>query len=221
CPKGAVMNKHAISVILADDHPLLLKGLYEELVANKFNVVGQATNGMQALELILKLKPDVALLDIDMPLLTGFDVIKMAKDKGVSTRFIVLSFHRETEYITQAKALQINGYLLKEDSYFEIERCIESVMNGRDYYSSSFETGTMNMANVELKRLQLLTPSERTILKLVAQQATTSDIASELGVSKRTVEKHRSNIITKLELEGGTNTLTNWSLVNKNTILEL
>ncbi|MEM7086486.1 MAG: response regulator transcription factor [Bacteroidota bacterium] len=215
------MNKQNISVILADDHPLLLKGLYEELVTNQYNVVGQATNGMQALELVLKLKPDVALLDIDMPLLTGFDVIKMAKDKGVSTKFIVLSFHRESEYITQAKALQINGYLLKEDSYFEIERCIESVIGGVDYYSNSFETGTMNLANVEFKRLQLLTPSELTILKLVAQQTPTNTIAVDLGVSKRTIEKHRSNIITKLELEGGTNTLTNWALINKNTILEL
>ena len=215
------MNTKNASLVLADDHPMLLKGLYEELVANGYNVIGQATNGMQALELILKKKPSIAMLDIDMPLLTGFDVIKMAKDKGSHTKFIVLSFHKEVEYITQAKALQINGYLLKEDSFFDIERCIEAVLNNEQYYSRSFETGTLHTASTELKKLQLLTPSELNILKLVAQQVPTNEIAENLFISRRTVEKHRSNIITKLELEGGTNALTNWALINKNLIQEI
>ena len=133
------MTPKSASLIVADDHPMLLKGLYEELSGNGYNVIGRATNGMEALELILKQQPAVALLDIDMPLLTGFEVIKMAKDKGVSTKFIVLSFHKETEYIAQAKALQINGYLLKEDSFFDIERCLNAVLSGQQYFSSSFK----------------------------------------------------------------------------------
>lgn len=215
------MNAKDISLVLADDHPMLLKGLYEELVSHDYQVLGQSTNGMQALELILKLHPDVALLDIDMPLLTGFDVIKMAKEKGSQTKFIVLSFHKELDYISQAKALQIDGYLLKEDSFFDIQRCIESVMMGEQYYSRSFERTALNTASEELKKLQLLTPSEITILKMVAKQLPTNQIAESLFVSKRTIEKHRSNIIMKLELEGGTNALTNWALLNKNLILEV
>lgn len=215
------MNTKNATLILADDHPMLLKGLYEELVANQYKVVGQATNGMQALELILKEQPSLALLDIDMPLLTGFDVIKMAKEKGSVTKFIVLSFHKESEYIAQARALHINGYLLKEDSFFDIERCIEAVLRDEQYYSRSFKANTLNVVSTELKKLQLLTPSEQTIIKMVAQQISTNAIAENLFVSKRTVEKHRSNIITKLELEGGTNALTNWAISNKSVILEL
>jgi DNA-binding NarL/FixJ family response regulator len=200
---------------------MLLKGLQEELIANKYQVMSTASNGMQALEAILTLQPDIALLDIDMPLLSGFEVVKMAKDKGVNTHFIMLSFHKETDYVTQAKALQIQGYLLKEDPFFEIERCIEAVLKGELYFSKSFDNAVLNNATKGIKQLQLLTPSESTILKLIAQRMATNDIAESLFISTRTVEKHRSNIIGKLGIEGGTNQLTNWALTNKNIILEL
>lgn len=214
------MNKD-IRIVIADDHPMLLKGLQEELIANKYQVMSTASNGMQALEAILTLQPDVALLDIDMPLLSGFEVVKMAKDKGVNTHFIMLSFHKESDYVTQAKALQIQGYLLKEDPFFEIERCIDAVLKGELYFSKSFDNAVLNNATKGIKQLQLLTPSESTILKLIAQRMATNDIAENLFISARTVEKHRSNIIGKLGIEGGTNQLTNWALTNKNIILEL
>ncbi len=214
------MNKNA-RLVIADDHPMLLKGLQDELEANDYQIVGSAHNGMQALEAILTEKPDIALLDIDMPLLTGFEVVKMVKDKDVHTRFIMLSFHKETDYVAQAKALQIHGYLLKEDSFFEIERCIHAVLEGQLYFSKSFDTAALSEASEELKKLQLLTPSESTILKLIAQRLPTNTIAENLFISIRTVEKHRSNIIGKLDIEGGTNQLTKWALSNKNIIQEL
>ncbi|MEP0262676.1 response regulator transcription factor [Dokdonia sp.] len=214
------MNKD-VSIVIADDHPMLLKGLHDQLEDSNYNVISSAANGMQALEAILTLQPDIALLDIDMPLLSGFEVVKMAKDKGVHTHFIMLSFHKEADYVTQAKALQIQGYLLKEDPFFEIERCIEAVLSGKYYFSKSFEDNILNNASKEIKKLQLLTPSESTILKLIAQRMATIDIAENLFISARTVEKHRSNIIRKLGLEGETNQLTNWALTNKSTILEL
>src|SRR5690554_2281934 len=210
-----------ISIIIPDDHPVMLKGLYDELSGNGYNVVGKAINGMQALELILTLKPTIALLDIDMPLLTGFEVIKMAKEKNVATKFVVLSFHKENNYIAQAKTLQINGYLLKEDSFSVVEDCIKRVVNDQIYFSPSFEDAALHDVSEELKRLGYLTSSEKTILKLIAQQNSTQDIADHLCVSGRTVEKHRSNIINKLELGTGANTLARWALTNKNTIKEL
>ncbi|NAS12254.1 response regulator [Poritiphilus flavus] len=215
------MANKDVSIIIADDHPILLKGLYEELVSNDYNVIGRAADGMNALELLLKLRPDIAFLDIDMPFLSGFDVIKMARDKGVNTRFIVLSFHKEASYINRAKTLQISGYLLKEDSFFEIARCIEAVISGNTYFSSSFDHHSLDQANEELRSLQLLTPSELRILKLVARQISNNNIAEELGISVRTIEKHRSNIISKLNLKGGPNALTNWALTNKKIILEI
>ena len=215
-----IHNKN-ISVIIADDHPMLLRGLYDELILNKYEVLGQAINGMQDLELILTHSPDIALLDIDMPFLTGFEVIKTAKEKGSTTKFIVLSFHRETEYIAQAKSLQIQGYLLKEDPFSEIEKCMAEVLAGGEYFSKSFESLTLRSASEELQKLQLLTPSEVTILKQIAKRYTNQEIAENLFISIRTVEKHRSNLIQKLSLEGGANALISWVLLNKNVINEL
>ncbi|WP_026451092.1 response regulator [Aequorivita capsosiphonis] len=213
--------KNDISLVIADDHPMILKGLKEELVENNYNVVGEANNGMQALELILTLQPTIALLDIDMPVLTGFEVIKMAKEKGISTKFIVLSFHKETEYISQAKALQINGYLLKEDSFSEIENCIKNVLNDEICFSPSFEASSLKSVSEEIKRIKLLTPSEKTILKLVAQQMSSNQIAETLFISPRTVEKHRSNILGKLEINNSVNSLINWAFTYRKTIKEL
>ncbi len=208
-----------ITIVTADDHPMLLKGLTEELTTNSYNVIGQATNGIQALELILKLQPDIALLDIDMPILTGFEVIKMAREKGAKTKFIILSFHKESYYIVQAKAFQIDGYLLKEDTFFEIEHCINEVLNGNVYFSKSIDDHPLQNASEELKRLKLLTLSEIKILKLIAQEISNQEIADTLSVSIRTIEKHRSNIIEKLSLKKGNNVLTNWALLNRNVIL--
>lgn len=215
------MVKEEISVVIADDHPMLLKGLYDELMLNKYQVVGQAKDGIQALELILTKDPMVAILDVDMPLLTGFEVIRICVEKGVGTKFIIISFHREQEYIAQAKALNIDGYLLKEDSFSEIQRCITDVLDGKTCFSSSFDNVLLDHAHKKLKRMQMLTSSEITILKLIANQMSTNLIADKLGVSVRTIEKHRSNIIVKLMLEGGTNALTNWALTNKKVIREL
>jgi DNA-binding NarL/FixJ family response regulator len=217
-----MINKKNISIVIADDHPMILKGLHDELKTNNYNVVGQAANGMQALELILTHNPIIALLDIDMPLLTGFEVIKMAKQKKVQTKFIILSFHKENEYISQAKALQINGYLLKEDSFSEIEDCLECILKDEIYFSRSFVASSLATVSEDLKKIKHLTSSEKTILKLVAEQLTSSEIAEKLFISIRTVEKHRSNIIMKLEIENTTsNALTNWAYLNRNVIKEL
>lgn len=216
-----MITKKEISVVIADDHPMILKGLKDELIANHYNVLGDATNGMQALELILTLKPKIALLDIDMPILTGFEVIKMAKAKAVTTKFIVLSFHKETEYISQAKALQINGYLLKEDSFSIIEKCVGNVLDDKTYFSPSFNASSLESVSEEFKKIKLLTPSEKTILKLVGQQMSTTAIAETLFISPRTVEKHRSNILSKLGIDNSNNALTNWAYQHRKTLEEI
>lgn len=213
--------KKDFTIVIADDHPILLKGIHDELTNHGYKVVGHGTNGTEALQLIETHEPDIALLDIDMPGLTGFEVVRAVFSLGLSTKFIVLSFHKEAEYIAQAKALQIDGYLLKEDSFSEIEKCMQAVLNDQEYFSSSFDHRMLNSANNDLKKLQLLTPSEMTILKLIAKPTKNNEIADLLCVSVRTVEKHRSNIIEKLNLNSGTNMLTSWALLNKNMILDI
>lgn len=217
-----MLEKRNISIVIADDHPMILKGLHDELQENNYNVVGQAENGMQALELIITHNPTIALLDIDMPILTGFEVIKMAKQKKVDTKFIILSFHKEKDYLSQAKALQINGYLLKEDPFSEIEACIACVLNNDVCFSRSLAPDSLASVSEDIKKLKLLTASEKTILKLVASQMTSNEIAERLFISIRTVEKHRSNILMKLELENNTpNALTGWAYSHRNIIKEL
>ncbi|MEM0517920.1 response regulator transcription factor [Aequorivita flava] len=217
-----MIKKNNISIVIADDHPMILKGLYDELLENNYNVVGQASDGMQALEKILVHNPTIALLDIDMPILTGFDVIKMAKQKEVDTKFIVLSFHKEIEYISQARALQINGYLLKEDSFYEIEECIEEVLNNNVYFSRAFEDSSLKAVSEDIRKMKHLTYSEKIILKMVSQQKSSSEIAKELFISVRTVEKHRSNIITKLDIENtNSNALNTWAYLHRLIIKEL
>lgn len=213
--------KSNYTIVIADDHPMILKGLYEELTTNGYTVVGQGTNGLEALELILKLQPTLAILDIEMPFLTGFEVVKTANSKKVVTKFIIQSFHKDSEYVMQAKSLQVKGYLLKEDAFDEIERCIKAVLNNKIYYSTSFEDNFLQNTNQELQLLKLLTPSETSILKQISQQITTNVIAESLNVSVRTIEKHRSNIIKKLNLKSEANSLTAWAIIHRNLILSL
>lgn len=216
-----MINKKEITLVIADDHPLLLKGLYEELLSHNYNVLGKAENGMQALELILTQKPTIALLDIDMPMLTGLEVISIAKEKHSLTKFILLSFHKEQDFVTQAKSLNIMGYLLKEDSFLLIEKCLNSVANNIPFYSPSFDKKIIEGSNSELKALGLLSPSELKILKYIAENLSTQRISEALFISTRTVDKHRSNIINKLSITKETNALTNWALLNKEIIFNL
>jgi DNA-binding NarL/FixJ family response regulator len=208
-----------ISLVIADDHPIMLSGLYEQLVKHNYNILGQAVNGTQALELIFSMKPKVAILDVDMPWLTGFEVIKAVKQKNGNTQFIILSLHSEAEYVAEAKSHGVLGYLLKEDSFAEIEKCIHAVMRGEEYFSTSFEAFSLDNASEELQKLKLVPFSELAILKLLSPHFSSSKIAETLCVSARTIEKHRSNIIVKLDIAGAPNALIHWALLHKNIIL--
>lgn len=206
------------TLILADDHPFLLKGLETSLRSRGFKVLGTATDGSTALKLIIEHKPDMAMLDIEMPYMDGLSVAKYCKEKGIPTKFVILSYHKEPEFIARARSLNLSGYLLKEDALDEVEACIQSVSRGEPYYSKAFQIKEVASAQTALDRLDGLTPSERKILKLIAKNQSTREIADMLFVSERTIEKHRSNIIQKLDLGGRPNGLTNWVLHNKHLL---
>ena len=213
-------RQNSISLVIADDHPLMLKGLSRELTSHGYHILAQAPNGALALQHILSLRPTITLLDIDMPVLSGFEVVKLAREKGSQTKFILLSFHKEADFLWRAKELQVYGYLLKEDSFNEIERCILSVADGQPYFSQSLARNIAELTGSRLETLNMLTPSEMKILKLISNGYSSGDIAAHLNVSVRTVEKHRSNILAKIGIEGSTNALTSWALTNKATILQ-
>ncbi len=208
-----------LRIVIADDHTFLLKGLNEYLIASGLNVIGMAHDGTQALQLIIDESPDLAILDVEMPYLSGFGVAEICKAKGMSTKIVVLSFHKETQFVTEAKSLGIAGYVLKEDSTNEILECIEAVANGGTYFSKQLRKAQDSVDGQGL--VSELTPSERKILRLIAQNQSTKEIADTLFVSERTIEKHRSNIVSKLNLSGQSNSLTIWALENKTLLKSL
>ncbi|WP_397363099.1 response regulator [Olleya sp. R77988] len=209
-----------IKIVVADDHPMLLKGLTEEL-KNYYTVIGTAENGAIALELITKLNPDIAILDIEMPLLTGFEVIKKCDEKKLKTKFIVLTSHKESRFIYKAKTLNISGYLLKDEPFEEMQKCITALSKNKTYFSSTFDAVYDSEVSPELKKIKLLSPSERTIIRLIAQGSSSNQIADTLLISPRTVQKHRANILNKLNLSSSTDALVIWTKENKELILTL
>ncbi|MBR9915236.1 MAG: response regulator transcription factor [Algicola sp.] len=195
----------ATSIITADDHPLILKGLNDFLIEKNFNVIASAKNGKEAFTLISAHQPDIAILDIQMPILTGLQVAEKCKESGLNTKIIIITFEKSEEIYNQAKSLGIYGYILKEFAIAEIEHCIASVLQEKSYFSPEL------IEYLEIKEtpeaLKNLTDTELKVFKHIAENKTAKEIASELFISDRTVEKHKSNIRTKLQLESKANSI--------------
>ena len=200
------------SIIIADDHPLVLKGLQDFLIEKQFNIIDSATDGKEAYKLILKHEPDIAILDIRMPHLSGIEIAELCKDK-LNTKIVLITFEKNIVFYQQAKQYNVYGYLLKEFALVEIENCLKTVSNGIPYFSKEIEDQFSNI--IELKDISSLTPSEKNILKLIAQNKTAKEIAFMLNISKRTVEKHKSHIIKKLKLESKHNGLLMFAKENE------
>ncbi len=200
-----------ITVLVADDHPMLLKGVVNELEAHNYSVVATAENGAQALEKVIAFNPDIALLDVEMPMLNGFEVIQKCQDKQLNTKFIILTSHKERGFVHKAKMLNLSGYMMKDEPFKALHACIQSVNRGIPYFSSVFNEVLSNEIQPQLQKIKLLSPSERTIVRLVAQGKSSKDIGEQLSVSARTVEKHRSNIIAKLDLPPQADALVVWT----------
>ncbi|MEL6811533.1 MAG: response regulator transcription factor [Bacteroidota bacterium] len=215
------MNKKDISILVADDHPMLLKGLTDELKVHEYKVLDGALNGAQALDSIVEEKPMIAILDIEMPLLSGFEVIKKCSKKELPTKFIILTSHKEKAFVLKAKKLNISGYLLKDEPFAEIEACINAVVKGENYFSNTFDHIFTTQISPELEKIKFLSPSERTIVRLIAQEKTSKEIGELLSISHRTVQKHRANIISKLDLPPTMDALTVWTSENKELLLNI
>lgn len=200
-----------IKILVADDHPLLLSGLAEALRNFNYEVVATCENGAKALDQIIDLQPTIAILDIEMPYLSGIEVIRKCKEKGLDTKFIILTSHKENSLILETKSLGISGYILKEEPFSEVQRGIQEVHRGNTYFSKTFDAIYNTKIAPELERIKYLTPSERTIVRLIAKGNTSKNIAEMLGLSVRTIDNHRANIINKLELPSQTDALTIWA----------
>lgn len=200
------------TLIIADDHPLILKGLNDFLAEKHFNVLASAKNGKEALSLIKAHSPDIAFLDIKMPFLTGLEVAEKCKAANLSTKIILITFEKDEKIYNEAKTLGVYGYILKEFALEEIENCIASVIKDRPYFSPEL---LKYIEQQELpKHFDVLTDHEKNIVKLISNNKTGVEIAKLLSISTRTVEKHKSNIIKKLKLESKQNSLLIWAKEN-------
>lgn len=204
------------SIVIADDHPLMLRGLTDFLLSKKFNVIGSATDGNSAYNLIVKFKPQIAILDIRMPHKTGIEIAEACKKNNLPTKVILITFDKEEEVYDQALKAGVYGYILKEFAIEEIETCIEHVINGIPYFSEEIALYLNHSSKTDKPpKLDSLTKSELKIVNLISQNKTSQDIADELTISVRTVDKHRSNIVSKLGLENKPTSLAFWAGLNK------
>ncbi len=204
------------SIVIADDHPLMLRGLTDFLTSKGYNIIGSAEDGNAAYNLIVKLKPEIAILDIRMPYKTGLEIAEACKKNNLPTKVILITFDKEEEVYDQALEFGVYGYILKEFAIEEIETCISQVINGKPYFSEEIAS-YLKASTLDKKpeALDLLTKSELKIVKLISENKTSQDIANELSISVRTVDKHRSNIVHKLELENRPTSLSIWATLNK------
>jgi DNA-binding NarL/FixJ family response regulator len=212
-----------IQVLIADDHPLMRKGLRLSVEEDPgLKVVGEASDGEAALSLIKKLRPHVALLDIEMPKLDGLGVVREMVKSGLKTEVIFLTFHSNQDLFRTAMDLGCKGYILKDSAVQEVVAGIHAVASGRPYISSAITTDLLQRQNqVDAKSSQMshLTPTELRIMRLIAVGKTSKEIGAELSIHYRTVENHRTSMCRKLDLEDeGANALLRYALQNKDIL---
>jgi len=198
-----------IKVLIVDDHPLFRQGLRQLVESDgRFELAGEAGDGLTALRLIHQQKPDIALLDVNLPGMSGLEVARQLQSKKVPTRVVILTMFKEEETFNRALDLGVLGFVLKENAVQDILDSLAAVARGEHYLSptiSSYLVRRRGRAEALASRqpgLDDLTKAERRILKLIAEKKTSRVIAAELFISPRTVEAHRANICTKLDLHG-------------------
>lgn len=194
-----------IRVLLVDDHPLVIDGIQARLEdEGGIEVVGRASNGQAAIETAQQLQPDVILMDISMPVMNGLEATKVLQTRMPETRVLILSMHDNREYMVQLIQSGAKGYILKDVSAAEMVSAVETVYKGGTYFSSSASQTLFSQFDAprasEPPSVSALTRRESMVLKLLAEGRNNKEIAKVLGISVRTVETHRQNIKSKLDI---------------------
>jgi DNA-binding NarL/FixJ family response regulator len=193
-------------LVLVDDHEIVLQGLLTLLQAEaEFEIVGSATNGMEAIAVISETKPDVVVLDIGLPDLDGIEVMKQLRNEGIESRILALSMHSEREYVIEAFSAGAQGYLVKNTALGELINAIRTVMRGKRYLSADLVDIMLDLEQEDAEPgggiIDRLSEREQEILMRLLQGGTSKEIGYELDVSPKTIDFHRQQIMKKLEVE--------------------
>jgi DNA-binding NarL/FixJ family response regulator len=197
-----------ITVLLAEDHQIVREGLRKLLEAEKdIEVVGEATSGRQAVALAKKLTPDVVVMDIAMPLLNGLEATRQILQAGTGTKVLMLSAHSDDTYVEQAVAFGAKGFLLKQTSSNDLSKAIREIEKGNTFFSPSIAKRLQRQNQKSLDRKGLLktkavqlSSREMEVLQLIAEGEANKQIADDLNISIKTVEKHREHLMQKLDI---------------------
>ena len=200
-----------IRILIIDDHPLFREGIKSLIARNPgFEVVGEAGNGRKGLRMAKELKPDLVVMDISLPDKSGIDLTRDIRSHLSETRVIIVSMHSKIDYITEAFRAGASGYMVKESAVGTLIQGLKAVSRGEYYLDSSFSHNVVKKlmefpekeAKITDARYDTLTPREQQVMRLLAEGISTKEIAERLFISRKTVENHRTSIMSKLELHG-------------------
>lgn len=192
----------AIRLMLADDHRMLREGLRRSMTERGFNVVGEARDGTEAVELACALRPDVVLMDVTMPSLDGVEATRQLRSRMPDVRIIMLTMHADQDVLADAIRAGANGYLVKDCSTDEIASAVETVANGETALSPRLAASMLAEVHRQSNRLEpdrMITKREEEVLQLIADGCSTPEVAERLYISQKTVKNHLASIYQKLE----------------------
>lgn len=198
----------SIRILIADDHSMVREGLKQLLeLEGDLEVVGEAANGIETLETIKATKPDVLLLDVNMPVMNGLEILAKIKQEKINVKVLILTIHNEVEYLLKAVEIGCDGYILKDSSSIMLKKAIYAVYGGESYIQPNLipvlNAGLANRTTVNSK-LGELTKREIEVLKLLSEGLFNKEIAYRLEISERTVKNHVSNIFKKISVSDRT-----------------
>lgn len=190
-----------IRVLIADNHVIVRQGLKAYLERGGIQVIGEASDGQEAVSEAIKLQPDIAILDIGMPILNGIDAARELRQSLPKTKTVLLTRHDEDQYVTAALRAGIRGYILKTQAATDLVQAIQQVSRGEIYLSPGISRALVEafLSKTDLPE-DPLTARERQVLQLIGEGKSTKEVASLLGVSVKTAESHRSRLMQKLEI---------------------
>lgn len=190
-----------VKILLADDHAVVRQGLRALLEREGFEVLGEASDGLEAVRLAQKIHADVAVLDVSMPLLNGIDAAREIGKTSAATKLVLLTMHTEDHLVLDSLRAGVRGYVLKTRAADELVQAIRAVARGEMYLTQSISRAVVQaFLSKEILQEKLLSDRERQVLQLVAEGKTSKEIASLLCISIKTAESHRSNIMDKLNI---------------------